>query len=299
MNSEITTIDPNSITTAELHSILLTAVAPRPIAFASTVDANGNVNLSPFSFFNVFSANPPILIFSPARSVKNNTTKHTLENAKATKEVVINIVNYPIVEQMSLSSTEYDTGVNEFFKSGLTPIPSTKITPPRVAESPVSFECVVDNIIELGKEGGAGNLVISRVVCIHINNKYTDANGNLDTKKLDLVARMGGSWYARIIEESLFEIPKPLFNKGIGVDSLPKHVLNSTILTGNNLGRLGNLPAIPSSKEIEKIKKTAMLASILTLKNNAEKENQLHLAVKKLINEDKLEQALTVLFCLE
>lgn len=299
MNSEITTIDPNSITTAELHSILLTAVAPRPIAFASTVDANGNVNLSPFSFFNVFSANPPILIFSPARSVKNNTTKHTLENAKATKEVVINIVNFPIVEQMSLSSTAYDVGVNEFIKSGLTPIPSVKVTPPRVAESPVSFECVVDNIIELGKEGGAGNLVISRVVCIHINNKYTDANGNLDTKKLDLVARMGGSWYARIIEESLFEIPKPLFNKGIGVDSLPKHVLNSTILTGNNLGRLGNLPAIPSSKEIEKIKKTAMLASILTLKNNAEKENQLHLAVKKLINEDKLEQALTVLFCLE
>ncbi len=299
MNSEITTIDPNSITTAELHSILLTAVAPRPIAFASTVDANGNVNLSPFSFFNVFSANPPILIFSPARSVKNNTTKHTLENAKATKEVVINIVNFPIVEQMSLSSTAYDVGVNEFIKSGLTPVPSVKVTPPRVAESPVSFECVVDNIIELGKEGGAGNLVISRVVCIHINNKYTDANGNLDTKKLDLVARMGGSWYARIIEESLFEIPKPLFNKGIGVDSLPKHVLNSTILTGNNLGRLGNLPAIPSSKEIEKIKKTAMLASILTLKNNAEKENQLHLAVKKLINEDKLEQALTVLFCLE
>jgi len=299
MNSEITTIDPSSITTAELHRILLTAVAPRPIAFASTVDTNGHVNLSPFSFFNVFSANPPILIFSPARRVKNNTTKHTLENVKTTKEVVINIVNFPIVEQMSLSSTEYDLGINEFIKSGLTPVPSVKVTPPRVAESPVSFECVVDDIIELGKEGGAGNLVISRVVCIHINNKYTDANGNLDTKKLDLVARMGGSWYARIIEESLFEIPKPLFNKGIGVDSLPKHVLNSTILTGNNLGRLGNLPAIPSSKEIEKIKKTAMLASILTLKNNAEKENQLHLAVKKLINEDKLEQALTVLFCLE
>ena len=299
MNSEITTIDPNSITTAELHSILLTAVAPRPIAFASTVDTNGNVNLSPFSFFNVFSANPPILIFSPARRVKNNTTKHTLENVKTTKEVVINIVNFPIVEQMSLSSTEYDLGINEFIKSGLTPVPSVKVTPPRVAESPVSFECVVDDIIELGKEGGAGNLVISRVVCIHINNKYTDANGNLDTKKLDLVARMGGSWYARIIEESLFEIPKPLFNKGIGVDSLPKHVLNSTILTGNNLGRLGNLPAIPSSKEIEKIKKTAMLATILAIKNKTEKENQLHSVVKELLHEDKLEQALTALFCLE
>lgn len=298
MKSEITTIDPNSITTAELHSILLTAVAPRPIAFASTVNANGNINLSPFSFFNVFSANPPILIFSPARRVKNNTTKHTLENVKSTKEVVINIVNFPIVEQMSLSSTEYDIDINEFIKSGLTPIKSVKITPPRVAESPVSFECVVDNIIELGKEGGAGNLVISRVVCIHINNKYLDTNGNLDTKKLDLVARMGGSWYARLIEESLFEIPKPIFNQGIGVDSLPKHALNSTILTGNNLGRLGNLPKTPSSKEIEKIKKTAILTTILAIKDKTEKENQLHSVVKKLLNEDKLEQALSVLFCL-
>ncbi|MEX1381819.1 flavin reductase family protein [Lutibacter sp.] len=298
MKSEITTIDPSSISTAELHSILLTAVAPRPIAFASTVNANGNVNLSPFSFFNVFSANPPILIFSPARRVKNNTTKHTLENVKSTKEVVINIVNFPIVEQMSLSSTEYDIDINEFIKSGLTPIKSVKITPPRVAESPVSFECVVDNIIELGKEGGAGNLVISRVVCIHINNKYLDTNGNLDTKKLDLVARMGGSWYARLIEESLFEIPKPIFNQGIGVDSLPKHALNSTILTGNNLGRLGNLPKTPSSKEIEKIKKTAILTTILAIKDKTEKENQLHSVVKKLLNEDKLEQALSVLFCL-
>ncbi len=299
MKSEITTIDPNSITTAELHSILLTAVAPRPIAFASTVNANGNVNLSPFSFFNVFSANPPILIFSPARRVKNNTTKHTLENVKTTKEVVINIVNFPIVEQMSLSSTEYDIDVNEFIKSGLTPVKSLKITPPRVAESPVSFECVVDNIIELGKEGGAGNLVISRVVFIHINNKYLDTNGKLDTKKLDLVARMGGSWYARLIEESLFEIPKPIFKQGIGVDSLPKHALNSTILTGNNLGRLGNLPKIPSSNEIEEIKKTASLVTILTIKDKTEKVYQLHSIAKKLLNEDKLEQALSVLFCLE
>ncbi|GGK36403.1 MULTISPECIES: flavin reductase family protein [Flavobacteriaceae] len=299
MKSEITSIDPASITIAELHSILLTAVAPRPIAFASTVDTNGNVNLSPFSFFNVFSANPPILIFSPARRVKNNTIKHTFENVKNTKEVVINIVNFPIVEQMSLSSTEYDTGINEFIKSGLTPVPSVKVTPPRVGESPVSFECEVDNIIELGKEGGAGNLIISRVVCIHINNKYTDANGNLDTKKLDLVARMGGSWYARLIKESLFEIPKPIFNKGIGVDSLPKHALNSTILTGNNLGRLGNLPTIPSSKEIEKIKKTAIIATILAIQNKTEKENQLHSIVKKLLDEGQLEQALITLFCLE
>ena len=278
---------------------MLTAVAPRPIAFASTVDLNGNVNLSPFSFFNVFSANPPILIFSPARRVKNNTTKHTFENVKTTKEVVINIVNFPIVEQMSLSSTEYDLGVNEFIKAGLTPIPSDKIKPPRVAESPVSFECVVDNVIELGKEGGAGNLVISRVVCIHINNKYVNTKGNLDTEKLDLVARMGGSWYARIIKESLFEIPKPIYNQGIGVDSLPKHVLRSTVLTGNNLGRLGNLPSIPTLKEIEKIKSTTVLKNILAIKDPHEKENQLHLAVKKLLNENKLDEALSTLFCLD
>ena len=299
MNSEITTIDPASLTTAELHNILLTAVAPRPIAFASTVDVNGNVNLSPFSFFNVFSANPPILVFSPARRVKNNTTKHTFENVKTTKEVVINVVNFPIVEQMSLSSTEYDLGINEFIKSGLTPVPSDKIKPPRVAESPISFECIVDDIIELGKEGGAGNLIISRVVCIHINNKYLDTKGNIDTKKLDLVARMGGSWYARIIKESLFEIPKPIYNQGIGVDSLPKHVLNSTILTGNNLGRLGNLPSIPTLEEIEKVKNTAVLTTILSIKDNNEKENQLHLVVKKLLNEEKIEVALCTLFCLE
>lgn len=298
MKTGITTIDPTLISTKELHSILLTAVAPRPIAFASTIDLNGNVNLSPFSFFNVFSANPPILIFSPARRATNNTTKHTFENVKATKEVVINIVNYAIVEQMSLSSTEYEAGVNEFLKSGLTPVPSEKVTPPRVAESPISFECVVDNIIELGTEGGAGNLIISRVVFIHINNEYLDSNGNLDTKKLDLVARMGGNWYARITEESLFEIPKPIYNKGIGVDNLPKHVQNSTILTGNNLGRLGNYSEIPSKLEIEKAKNSTALKSILSIKDPEEKEKQLHLISKKYIEQHKLKEAITALFCI-
>ena len=254
--------------------------------------------MSPFSFFNVFSANPPILIFSPSRRATNNTTKHTFENVKATKEVVINIVNYPIVEQMSLSSTEYEEGVNEFLKAGLTPVPSEKVKPPRVAESPISFECIVDTIIELGTEGGAGNLIISKVVFIHINNEYLDSNGNLDTKKLDLVARMGGSWYARITEESLFEIPKPIYNKGIGVDSLPKHVQNSTVLNGNNLGRLGNYPETPSKLEIEKAKNSTTLKSILSIKDPKEREKELHLISKKYIEQDKLKEAITVLFCI-
>jgi flavin reductase (DIM6/NTAB) family NADH-FMN oxidoreductase RutF len=298
MISNFTTIDPSSISTKELHSILLTAVAPRPIALASTVDENGLVNLSPFSFFNVFSANPPILIFSPARRVQNNTIKHTLENAKATKEVVINIVNYPIVEQMSLSSTEYEKGVDEFKKSGLTPIASNKIKPPRVLESPVAFECVVDDIIELGTEGGAGNLIISRVVNIHINKNYLNNENQLDTKKLDLVARMGASWYSRVTLDSLFEIPKPITNKGIGVDSLPKHALNSTILTGNNLGRLGNLENLPTSSEIEAQKNDGEIAHILRISNQTEKVNKLHELAKVCLENNDLEKSLSILFCI-
>ena len=295
---KVTSIDPNSISTKELHSILLTAIAPRPIAFASTVDELGNVNLSPFSFFNVFSSNPPILIFSPARRVLDNTTKHTLKNVEQTKEVVINIVNHQLVEQMSLASTEYEDGVNEFTKSGLTEVPSLKITPPRVGESPVSFECVVDNIIELGNEGGAGNLVICKVVYIHLNNKYLDVNNQLDTKKLDLVARMGGSWYTRCTEKSIFEIPKPLNTKGIGVDNLPKHIYKTEILTGNNLGRLGNFNEIPSESEIELHKKLPEINEILTVENEQFKLGQLHLLVKKYLTENNLSMAIKTLFCL-
>ena len=295
---KVTSIDPNSISTKELHSILLTAIAPRPIAFASTVDKLGNVNLSPFSFFNVFSSNPPILIFSPARRVRDNTTKHTLKNVEQTKEVVINIVNHQLVEQMSLASTEYEDGVNEFTKSGLTEVPSLKITPPRVGESPVSFECVVDNIIELGNEGGAGNLVICKVVYIHLNNKYLDVNNQLDTKKLDLVARMGGSWYTRCTEKSIFEIPKPLNTKGIGVDNLPKHIYKTEILTGNNLGRLGNFNEIPSESEIELHKKLPEINEIITVENEQFKLEQLHLLVKKYLTENNLSMAIKTLFCL-
>ena len=294
-----TSIDPKNLTTVEVHKILLTAVAPRPIAFASTIDANGNVNLSPFSFFNVFSANPPILIFSPARRVRDNTTKHTLENVKEVKEVVINIVNYPIVEQMSLASTEYEKGENEFVKAGFTEVTSLKVKPPRVAESPVSFECEVQDIIELGDEGGAGNLIISKVVQIHIDNKYLDAIGDLDTKKLDLVARLGGSWYSRVTEDSLFEIPKPIATKGIGVDQLPSHIFDTEILSNNNIGRLGNVEKIPSDEELTSFKSTSELALILEAGNRNLQLIALHKLVKKYLENDKMDVAIKTLFTIK
>jgi flavin reductase (DIM6/NTAB) family NADH-FMN oxidoreductase RutF len=207
--NNIKSIDPAELETKEVHKILLSSIAPRPIAFASTIDAKGSVNLSPFSYFNVFSSNPPILIFSPSRRVRDNTTKHTLENAKETKEVVINIVNHSIVEQMSKSSREYDKGVNEFLETGLTQVPSLKVKPPRVLESPISFECKVNNIVSLGDSGGAGQLIIAKVVQIHINKDYLDSEGGIDSEKLDLVARMGGDWYTRVNKDSMFKIPKP------------------------------------------------------------------------------------------
>ena len=207
--STIKSFDPETLETRDLHQLLLSAIAPRPIAFASTIDSKGNVNLSPFSYFNVFSSNPPILIFSPSRRVRDNTTKHTLQNADDTREVVINMVDYSIVEQMSKSSNEYAKGVNEFTKTGLTEVSSLKVKPPRVLESPVSFECVVDNIISLGENGGAGQLVIAKVVHIHVNSELLDSNDQIDPTKLDLVARLGGDWYSRVTKESMFTISKP------------------------------------------------------------------------------------------
>ncbi len=248
-------IDPKDIPTAKLHGYLLGAVAPRPIAFASTVDAEGNPNLSPYSFFNVFSANPPIMIFSPARRVRDNTTKHTLENAMATKEVVINVVNHAIVQQMSLSSTEYAQGVNEFEKAGLTMLPSDKVKPFRVAESPVQFECIVKEVISLGNEGGAGNLIICEVVKLHINENVLTESGSIDHYKIDLVARAGGSFYSRA-RDGFFEIPKPIATLGIGVDQIAAHIRFSTILTGNDLGILGNVEQLPSSEEVQEFKNT-------------------------------------------
>ena len=233
---------------------MLGAVAPRPIAFASTIDEEGNPNLSPFSFFNVFGANPPTLIFSPARRVRDNTLKHTLQNVEATKEVVINVVNYDIVHQMSLSSTEYPERVNEFVKAGFTMLPSDEVQPFRVAESPVQFECKVKDIIYTGNEGGAGNLIVCEVVKIHIDDAVLDENGNIDQYKIDLVARAGGSYYSRA-RNGFFEIPKPLSKLGIGVDQIPEEIRNSTVLTGNNLGMLGNVESLPTEKDVDNFAK--------------------------------------------
>lgn len=243
------TIDPKEIAPAKLQAYLQTAVAPRPIAFASTIDSNGNPNLSPFSFFNVFSSNPPILIFSPARRVRDNTTKHTLINAQDTKEVVINVVNYDIVQQMSLSSTEYPDGVNEFEKAGFTMLKSDLVKPFRVAESPVQFECKIKEIIALGDQGGAGNLVICEVVKIHIHEAVLDESGMIDQRKIDLVARMGGNWYSRS-NEGMFEVEKPLTTLGIGVDMIPDFIKESSFFDGNDLGKLGNIENIPTEEEI-------------------------------------------------
>lgn len=248
--SLMASIDPKTLSTSKLHSYLLSAVAPRPIAFASTVDVDGNPNISPFSFFNVFSANPPILIFSPSRRVRDNTEKHTLQNVEATKEVVINVVNYDMVHQMSLTSTEYPEKVNEFEKAGLTMLKSDIVKPFRVAEAPVQFECKVNDIIKLGTEGGAGNLIICEVVKFHIDDDVLNEDGSIDQKKLDLVARAGGSYYSRA-KKGFFEIPKPLSTLGIGVDSFPDYVKNSMVLTGNDLGMLANIEALPTKKMVE------------------------------------------------
>jgi flavin reductase (DIM6/NTAB) family NADH-FMN oxidoreductase RutF len=242
-------LDPKILSAAKTQGYLQAAVGPRPIAFASTIDEKGTPNLSPFSFFNVFSANPPILVFSPARRVRDNTVKHTLVNCQNQKEVVINVVTYDIVQQMSLSSTEYPEGVNEFLKAGLTMLPSEKIKPPRVAESPVQFECVVNEIIPLGSEGGAGNLIICEVVQIHLHESILREDQTIDQQKLDLVSRMGGNWYSRA-NQGLFEIPKPLTTLGIGVDAIPDFIRNSKVFDGNDLGLLGNVESLPSEEEI-------------------------------------------------
>lgn len=295
--SQIKSIDPNSISQPSLHAYLLAAVAPRPIAFASTIDAEGRVNLSPFSFFNVFSSNPPVMIFSPARSGRDNSTKHTLDNVKVVPETVINIVNHPIVEQMSLASTAYAKGVNEFVKAGLTQVPSEKIRPPRVGEAPVSFECVVDQVIELGDSGGAGNLVIAKVVMIHLHEKYLNEQGFLDTTKLDLVGRMGESWYCRASGDALFEIPKPIRNRGIGIDALPEHIRNSSILTGNNLGRLGNVEQLPDAALLSALTKDKAIQELLKKRESKPlifKEVQ-HRLAQQYLEQNEVEKALALL----
>ena len=245
----MTSVLPSQINPVLLQSILQSAVAPRPIAFASTIDIDGNPNLSPFSFYNLFSTVPPILIFSPARRMRDNTIKHTLINCQNTKEVVINVVNYDIVQQMSLSSTEYANGVNEFLKSGLTQIPSDIVKPFRVKESPIQMECKVNQIIELGTEGGAGNLIICEVLKIHMQDNILDEFGKIDQTKIDLVSRLGNNWYSRA-NLGLFEVEKPITTLGIGVDNIPDFVKKSTVFDGNDLGKLGNVDCLPNQEEI-------------------------------------------------
>ncbi len=285
------TIDPSAVSTGKLHGLMLGAIGPRPIAFASTTDINGTPNLSPFSFFNVFSANPPILIFSPARRVRDNTTKHTLENAQATKEVVINIVNYDIVQQMSLSSTEYPEGVNEFVKAGLTMVSSEKVKAYRVGESPVQFECKVNDIVPMGDKGGAGNLIICEVVLMHIHENIMDENNRIDQHKIDQVARMGGNWYTRA-NKGMFEVPKPLSTMGIGIDVLPEKIKNSTVFTGNDLGKLANVERIPENNEA-----LAFVNKHNDIKDKIQQANQIeiHKFAKQYLDQDDVDTAWSIL----
>ncbi len=284
-------IEPKDLSPAQLQGYLQSAVAPRPIAFASTLSASGKPNLSPFSFFNVFSSNPPILIFSPARRVRDNTIKHTLINAEATREVVINVVNFDIVQQASLSSTEYADGVNEFLKSGLTQIPSDIVKPYRVKESPVQFECKINQIIALGTGGGAGNLIICEVLKIHIDETILDENGAIDQHKIDLVSRLGNNWYSRS-NKGLFEVPKPIANLGIGVDAIPNFIKKSTIFNGNDLGMLGNVEALPSQEEVTIfVKENFVVKGILS----ADDDLKIHQKAKEYINNNEVLSAWKVL----
>ena len=247
------TLDPKELPIPKLHHYLLGAVGPRPIAFASTIDSDGNMNLAPFSFFNVFSANPPILIFSPARSGRTGETKNTHDNVKDVAEVVINVVSHEMVHQMSLTSSPYPKGVSEFTKAGFTPLASETVKPFRVKESPVQFECKVLEVKELGQNGGAGNLVICEVQRIHINEEVLDENGMIDQTKIDLVARMGGNFYCRAHGNALFQVDKPITTLGIGIDSLPENIRFTNLLTGNDLGQLGNLLELPTDEQINSV----------------------------------------------
>lgn len=247
-------ISPKDIPVNKLHQYLLGSIGPRPICFASTIDSNGVRNLAPFSFFNVFSANPPIAVFSPALSGRTGEAKHTHLNVKEVPEVVINIVTYSMVQQMSLASSPYEKGVDEFIKTGFTPIDSDLIKPARVKESPVQMECKVNQVIELGKEGGAGNLIVCEILKIHIDEQYLNQDGVIDQTKIDLVARMGGNWYCRANGDALFELNKPLTTCGVGVDQLPDSIKNNSQFNGNDLGKMGNVEQLPSMELINELK---------------------------------------------
>jgi flavin reductase (DIM6/NTAB) family NADH-FMN oxidoreductase RutF len=286
------TFNPQEITVQRLHQLLLGSIGPRPIAFASTMNAAGQANLAPFSFFNVFSANPPILIFSPARSGRTNETKDTYKNVKELPEVVINVVNFDMVHQMSLASSPYSPEISEFEKSGLTPVPSETIRPFRVAEAPIQFECRVNEVKELGHEGGAGNLIICEVLRVHVREDLIDEKGLINQHKIDLVSRMGGDWYCRSDKNSMFEIKKPMTTCGIGFDTLPLDVRNSRVLSGNDLGQLAGIENLPNETDVNEYKLIELSELFVSLENDAvELEKQLHQKAKALLVENKLEEA--------
>jgi flavin reductase (DIM6/NTAB) family NADH-FMN oxidoreductase RutF len=289
-----TTITLSDLSVMDRMAYLQAAVAPRPIALASTIDELGNVNLSPFSFFNLFSSNPPIIIFSPARKGRDNTTKHTLDNVLAVPEVVVNIVDFDMVQQMSLSSCEFAKGVNEFDKAGFTSIPSTLIQPPRVAESKIQMECKVLEVKSLGNQGGAGQLVIAEVLCMHINNSILNEQHKIDQTKINHVARLGGDWYSKVDTTNLFIVPKPNANLGIGVNALPDTIRYSKILTGNNLGMLANVTELPTAipgYTDERIKNIGQYYSL----NTEDYENEMHIYAKELLHQNNVETAWQVL----
>lgn len=290
------TLDVENLSAVQLQQYLQYAIAPRPICFASTVDAEGNVNLSPFSFFNIFSTNPPVCIFSPSRRVRDNTTKHTLENVLEIKECVINIVDYSMVQQTSLASTEYGKGVNEFEKAGFSMLASETVRPPRVAEAPVQLECVVNEVIALGSQHGAGNLVLAEIKRIHIKDEILDEEGRIDQTKIDLVARLGGDWYCRVTPESLFKVAKPLTTLGIGVDALPISVRHSPVLTGNDLGMLGNVEHLPTADEIDSMRWHTAVKDILdaTIGDERNRERELHEFARQLLQLGQVADALKV-----
>lgn len=281
------TLDPKNVAQSVFHSYLVGAVAPRPIAFASTIDKEGNCNLSPFSFFNVFSSNPPVLIFSPARSGKTGQTKHTHDNVKEVPEVVINIVDYAMVQQMSLASTAYAKGVDEFEKAGFSKLKSDTIKPFRVAEAPVTLECRVLEVKELGQNGGAGNLIICEVQRIHVKEEVLDENRHIDPKKIDLVSRMGGDWYCRANGDALFRLKQPTTTIGIGVDAIPASIKNSHILTGGNLGQLGAVESMPSAEDAKVFKN----AHHLQFAN----QEQVHAYAQNLLKDNKVDEAWKIL----
>jgi flavin reductase (DIM6/NTAB) family NADH-FMN oxidoreductase RutF len=281
----------------QLYSYLTYAIAPRPICFASTINQNGEVNLSPFSFFNLFSANPPICVFSVTSWGQTNAMKDTTENVLEVPECTINIVNHDMVQQMSLSSAPYPKGTNEFIKAGFTEQKSELVKPPRVAEAPVQLECLVKQVISLGNEGGAGNLIICEIKLMHIREEVLDENGKIDQAKIDLVARLGGDWYARITPESLFKVVRPGRSNVIGVDGLPAAIKSSTILSGNDLGKLGNVTELPNDTAVEEYARQPKIKNLLdaTIGDSFTQEMELHREAKKLLADEKTEEAWKVL----